>query len=101
MMKKNIGQVFIDTEIFSKKQRILNFLKRVFSFFARKIENYTNKIQSHLSYNYFDSNFLLIGCIDIPLSCKYIFPDIILTHFSLIPNLETIHVIPSRLYLSV
>ena len=46
-------------KFFSKEQRILNFLKRVFSFFARKIENYNNKIQSHLSYNYFDSNFLL------------------------------------------
>jgi len=46
-------------KFFSKGQRILNFLKRVLSFFARKIENYNNKIQSHLSYNYFDSNFLL------------------------------------------
>ena len=46
-------------KFFSKGQRILNFLKRAFSFFARKIENYNNKIQSHLSYNYFDSNFLL------------------------------------------
>jgi len=39
-------------KFFSKEQRILNFSKRVFSFFARKIENYNNKIQSHLSYNY-------------------------------------------------
>ena len=44
---------------FSKSHRILNFLKRVCAFFIRKIENYNNKIKSHLSYNYFNSNFLL------------------------------------------
>ena len=44
---------------YPKSQRIFNYLKRVFAFFARKIENYNNKVQSHLSYNYFDSYFLL------------------------------------------
>ena len=52
--KRNKNYIF-----FLNSQRFLNFLKRICIFFIHKIEKYNYKTQSHLSYNYFNCNFLL------------------------------------------
>jgi glycosyltransferase involved in cell wall biosynthesis len=44
---------------FLNSQRFLNFFKRICIFFIHILEKYNYKIQSHLSYNYFNCNFLL------------------------------------------